>query len=410
MSVFEKRIKSLLKVLTSELNFNSLQRMTSAFFDEPPFYIYTSSVYLSNKHTSLNLISSAGISATSPQLALLKCVSELCERYALYTLNLHKIYYEEYQNMNNQINLHNYLPTNRLKNIKFAWVQANSLHDDATHYVPFQLIYFNKIKGHTEPLLCDRNSTGAAGGFNKFETILRGIYEVIERDSFMVAYLGKKKYPTVDVKTIRNTDIQYIYDTYCRYNYEVKLVNLTNDLGIPTYLTVLIDKAKQVPYFTLGAKSNLNPLTAILGSLEEAFMSREWLRSLAIKGKLKPFIQQDTKKIKSHIQRASYWTTRDNLHRLSFLINQKESKFDNEKVNLFSLKTEFKTLRETLLKKGINIYYVNITPDIFNKTNYMVYKVIAPQLQPLYLNEANKKIYYERVKSSNINSIPHPFL
>lgn len=404
-----EKIKLLLKKMNSNMNINSLERMTSTFFDEPPFHIYSASAYLSGKHVPSNLINSAGVSSNSPELALLKCVSELVERFSLYNLNAEPVIFSKYGDSARQINLNNYLSENQLYGVKFAWANANSLHDADEHHIPFQLIYFNNIRGHHEPLLCDRNSTGAAGGFNKSEVILRGIYEVIERDSFMTAYLGKVNCPSIDLHTIHNEKIRHICETYYRYNYEIKLIEITSDLQVPAYLTILIDKTKQLPYFTLGAKANLNPEVAIVGSLEEAFMSRGWLRNLSMKGKLRQFMS-NTKNIKTHLQRAGYWTAENSLSKLNFFIKPKTKSYLVKGYSKLSPENELKLLSEKLYSSGINAYYVNITPRIFHSTNYVVYKVIAPQLQPLYLSEANKKIHYERVKSSIINSIPHPFL
>ena len=72
-------------------------------------------------------------------------------------------------------------------------------------------------------------------------------------------------------------------------------------------------------------------------------------------------------------------------------------------------------------KKGHDVYYVDITHSKIKKSGYRVYKIIIPTLQPLYLNESEKKgcIREKRLKEvlsffgkkkGYINTTPHPFM
>ncbi len=76
-------------------------------------------------------------------------------------------------------------------------------------------------------------------------------------------------------------------------------------------------------------------------------------------------------------------------------------------------------LINNLIKKRFRIYYKDITLDVFKKCGLRVYKALMPQLQPLYLNEQQKEIRYDRLKAVAkyfelkeiiVNKIPHPFL
>jgi hypothetical protein len=71
------------------------------------------------------------------------------------------------------------------------------------------------------------------------------------------------------------------------------------------------------------------------------------------------------------------------------------------------------------LSCNCHIFFADITLDFLKKINFFVYKVIIPNLQPLYLEENKRKINFERLKQVSdyfghkfrlMNKIPHPFL
>src|SRR5690606_28974937 len=119
-----------------------------------------------------------------------------------------------------------------------------------------------------------RISTGAAGGFGKDETLLRGIYEVVERDSIMTSYLNKVLLQRVNYLSITNKHILDILTYLKKYWLKVHIFYIRNDLQIPTFMTILEDKTSFGPAIAVGTKTNLNIESALLGSIEEALFTR----------------------------------------------------------------------------------------------------------------------------------------
>lgn len=107
------------------------------------------------------------------------------------------------------------------------------------------------------------------------------------------------------------------------------------------------------------------------------------------------------------------------LAKIRFLIRGSVTLFKTTPFLHKNKKQELKTVINMLNKRNYNVYYIDITTNLFKKLNYFVYKIIIPGLQPLYLDEGHKTLQYDRLNSVSryfhknaliINEVPHPLL
>lgn len=424
MQNYKKLIYFLLKELKSHKILKNINNL-NIFFDEPKFNHYGIALILPKKYsdglppkTEIN-ITASGISVTNKYLALLKCIWEGIERFNLYCYREKSIKYAFYHDLiPHAIDPTVYVCDEKLTTTsRFGWVKGYNLTDNIPIYIPAQLIYLNYFKSKEEIKLSANISTGAAGGIDKETTLLRGIYEVIERDAFMTVYLNSIKATRIDIGKIRNKIIQRIINKCRQYNLEIFVFNITNDLAIPVFMAILTDKTGIGPAVTVGLKSSLNVLNAITGSIEESFMGRVMIRNEMLKRKSNDF-NIPPKSIRTLLDRGLFWVSLKRLSSLNYLLNQIPLPF---KIHANTVKPhqELATIIDILRKKGYKTYYVDITSDIVKKLNYFVYKVIIPELQPLYLDEKHKELRTNRLKlvasyfglfRYRIKSVPHPFL
>lgn len=402
--------------------FKSLYRVTN-FYDEPKFFHHRAILNFSEKKSDglppkLD-IGASGVSFISLRQSLLKCLGESMERYCLYNYKEKRICYSSFNDLKTgTLDPFYYIPQESIRLEKFGWVLGYTLNREIRTFIPAQLVYSNYRYISKEKILSTPISTGAAGGFDKESAILRGIYEVVERDAFMTMYLNKISVPQINTDTIRNKVIRSVIESCQRYRLELYLFDITNDVKIPTCMTILIDRSGVGPAITVGAKANFNLDTAILGSLGEALMVRGSIRKEYFNKKfdtyyIKPY------SINTITKRGLYWSSLDMIPKLNFLLAEKPKKsFRKTYINL-SLSEQLVLVQQKLQEKELNIYYIDVTNDILKKINYHVYKVIIPKLQPLYLDERYKQLHTDRLKEVSdyfrnkkysINPIPHPFL
>lgn len=389
--------------------------MKSSYHDEPRFFLCSSILNIKSPYE----ISAAGLSFASSHVAILKCVGETIERYCTYSYRKSSIIFSSYDSIEGYaLDPGLFEDDSRLRKGKLGWIKGFNLTDNINSFIPAQLVYLNYKKANEEIQLPQPNvSTGAAGGFDHASTLLRGIYEVVERDSFMNIYLNKISAPKIDLNSLNDKIIKKILASCERYGLEVNVFDITTDLGIPTFVSLVIDKSGIGPSVSCGAKASLRANEALVGGVTESFLTRGWIRTELLKTKLKQ-PKHITVKPAALLQRGLFWSSPRKIELLDFLLKQ-----PTMSVNYSDFKgdaeEELARVVSILKKKGHTVYYTDITLPNFKKVGYLVYKVIIPTLQPLYLDEGYKILRLNRLKETaiffgkkkfSLNRVPHPFL
>lgn len=384
------------------------------FYDDPQIIQFESTLNntaLNNSyHTFSEHIHASGYSFSSKPLALAKCFGESLERLSSYTFLKKKIIMKNLP----QSLIAFLLNQNELQKFSgnIGYTYGFDVHNNKTVLIPAQLAYVTYHKFYTEAKITESNTNGAAGGFTHEEVLLSAIYEVVERDAFMTMYLGSFTPPLINVQLLKSRKIEKILNICKRYHLEPFIFNITNDLGIPTFMTILIDRTGYGPAVSVGLKTGRTSEELIIRSIEEAFVSRQWIRKEMLYGE-----KSDELAANSILSRGLYWSSLTRLKHLEYLLSQKPQTLLVQKMK-GSISEELLQVLDIFKKKQIQIYYVDISLPSYKNLGYKVYKVIIPSLQPLYLYEKNKVINITRLKNvsnyykqeQTINTIPHPLL
>ena len=426
----KQKIEDLLTIIKNITSKYVIQN-SNAFFDEPPFFFYSGLIKNSKKNYYRSLgyqifngnIVGGGSSYNNKELAILKCEAELIERFCMFCFLEKDILFKNSASISVDKFLHPKFYKNEVRDSNMGWVKATELILEKPWYIPAQLIYLNYYKWAKKNKIGEYEfvqhiSNGGSFGFLKEETILRGIYELIERDSVLTVYLSKIKTPRIDISSIDNPAIKKFHDLAKQYNFEIILLESTNDLEVPTYISIALDKSGLPPNITVGVDADINEEDAILGSLEESFMGRTWVRhELMIRNNQLPKIQPN--KIRTRLERAFYFSDKKNVQKLDYLIDQLPKPFKRrKKIKFKSEKEELSNLLTFLKKKNMRVFAIDIKPLFLQKYPFCVYKIIMPELQYLYLDETtNKIINWDRIaqvneffsckKPEKINTVPH---
>jgi len=301
---------------------------------------------------------------------------------------------------------------------RFWWAKGISLPSYQEVLLPAQLIYV-PYSFQKEPILRLPISTGAALGDSLKSAIIKGICEVVERDSFMIFYLNKIIPPVVDVTGI-DKKLKKIINLLERYKLETTVFDITSDIGLPVAMTLIIDKTGIGPFISIGAKCSVDFQDTILGSIEEALHSRPWMRSeMKIVKKVDlESIKNNSVKISTPKDRGLYWYDGVKKNYLSFWLN------NTGKHKIIKRQKTFRNLEQIvhrLSSMGYSVFYVDLTTPEVTQLGFKAVKVIIPELQPLYLIEEYPYWEGERLKNvpvklgykgnrEYLTEIPHPFL
>lgn len=398
--------------------------------DEPKLYGYTIHFNDIYKHDSDENSMATGVSFDK-QKALLKVLGETIERYCLGTNNNKKFIYKSFNDLiaskKPVLTPESFSPYKHDKNYNFNlsrrklhWIKGRFLISNKPVFMPAQIIYLPYVYYGSEPLLRFDNSTGAAAGITLKDALYRGICEIVERDSFMIAYLNKIACPKIDLLSMKDKHINNIVNILKRYKLEIVVLDTTTDLKIPSCAALIIDKTGIGPSISTGLKAGFDIKDTVIGAIEESLMVRSWIRDR--------FVYKDSaisvsKTINTIEDRVRFWFPVDAINHLDFWLKNKNIKsFHPNTFNYSGNNLERAT--DLLKDNNIEALYVNITDKEIKKYNFVVVKVVMPQLQPLYLDERNAFLEEKRLRDASVkmgqkkhsrvknqfNEIPHPFL
>src|SRR5581483_5935627 len=258
--MFTKQIHQLLNVMDKLDLLKDIQRAPN-FPDEP--YTYGFTLRLQNIATfsdgDFKNLTASALSFFSAEIGLLKCLMEGLERFSLVTYKNTQIKRSSFTNLKKYaLDPMQFVNKASTKDLEFGWLHGIDFIEDRSCLLPAQTLHINYLQNHKdEAFLTSPVSTGAAAGFTHESTLLRALYEVIERDAFMCVYLNKNKPPQIDISRINNNNVQTIIRKAKRYRLELFVFDITNNLNIPTFLAVLIDKTGIGPAVSVGLKTNL---------------------------------------------------------------------------------------------------------------------------------------------------------
>lgn len=134
------------------------------------------------------------------------------------------------------------------------WSPVWSLSEQRHVYVPTSVLYFSYAGGPTR-FQAGSNSNGCAAGTSLEDAILQGFMELVERDAVAMWWYHRLRRPRIDLDTFDEPYFRQWQDTYRRLGRETWVLDITNDLGIPSVVAVSyrVDKPVQDILFALGS-------------------------------------------------------------------------------------------------------------------------------------------------------------
>jgi len=317
------------------------------------------------------------------------------------------------------------LPLYFNQKIIFRWMPGYSLTQERPLLVPLQLVTsaYRPWRTGEEPLLRIFVSTGAATGATFEDAVYRGICEVIERDAYMITWLNKLSPPKLDLESIDDSRFQKVLESFKRNRLELKITILPTDLPVHVLLALIIDRTGAGPAVVATGDASLSFMEALWGAVTEAASLRLEVRNHFEHATQtgEEFGFQDLSQI-GRKGRLLLWARKGMEREIEFLLKGKEIKtedFPDFLSSRESAKTKMDFIAAAFKKEGLEAAAVDLTPVSIKSIPLKIVFVVAPQLQPMHLEEALPYFWGERLKtvpqklgypvSPMINKLPHPF-
>lgn len=283
--------------------------------------------------------------------------------------------------------------------------------------------YFPCFQEQGERVIGPVVSTGLACARTLDEALLKSIYEVVERDAFMITWMNQLPMPRVDFTT--STTLNDLYcDRLQREGLNYILIDTTTDIAIPSYLCILIDEHRSPPMICAGGATSLDPIQAAAKALLEAVQTREWAKFMGRTGKACNYADDfsDVREFEDHVALYAYSNM---LPAIQFLLtNPQLCPMNRHPIRAGgNCPADLKESVLTLAANDFDVIALDLTTPDVAECGYFVTKILVPGLQPLdadYLHRflGGLRLYQlphrlgftsTDTRIEQLNPYPHPY-
>jgi len=263
--------------------------------DEPNFFHYLSTSCNTRAFNELDNFGNNGGVSTDPHVAMAKALGEAVERYCsaifryddltlstLRDLDVDAVSPKQFALYSEQQYADPSFPWRPLdEDSLIAWTEATSLVSGKEFLVPAAAVfvpYHFRASGGEVPYV-QPISTGLAAGAGFVDAALSGACEVIERDAFTITWQAALSRPQIRLDTLPSATRDLV-ERFERADIEVKLINITTDLGVPSLMAFALSDAATSPALAVAAATAPLAEVAARKCLEELAHTRKYARQL----------------------------------------------------------------------------------------------------------------------------------
>jgi ribosomal protein S12 methylthiotransferase accessory factor len=305
---------------------------------------------------------------------------------------------------------------------ELTWVRGSLLGSGEQVYAPASLVYMGFGGAGGREFFTHTNTNGLAGGQDLRSAALSGIYELVERDAFLIAWLARVPAPRIDFAAGSGIAVE-IRRHYARFQIEILAFDLTTDLGIPAVLAVGFDRSGSQPAAAVGLGCDLDPRAALDRAAMEVVQARTGLVPRFRGGQVPAPIEryEDVRTLEDH---AGLAANPVHLPEFAFLLDggppRKLAELPNLRQN--SVEANLALCRERLEAAGCTVAFVDLTMPDLAPFPVRIVRAIATGLQPIYFGFGEERLGGSRVfavprllghttrdlTEDDLNPCPHP--
>lgn len=151
------------------------------------------------------------------------------------------------------------------------WVWGYSFAQQRPILVPARYAYYGlQYENPQERGTVYEISNGCALGSVLEEAILYGIFEIIERDAFLMTWYARLPLPEVDLTTCQDMETRLMVERLTSATgYRLRVFDATLETGIPSVWSVAMNQRPDGPAIVCAGGAHLDPYRAIQGTLHE---------------------------------------------------------------------------------------------------------------------------------------------
>lgn len=300
-----------------------------------------------------------------------------------------------------------------------AWTRATNLATGNMTYVPATSVYLPYFFKHKEAHTWIAVSTGLASSTTMVDAILRGIYEIVERDAISNMWFNHLSMPQIDAS--KDTELRNIYNKHFKIpNCQYHLIDMTTDIGIPCVFGVLDEHDRGA---LVAAAANTDPRKAILKTMIELSQGRISWKMDFVEGVDRKF-KKDFSDIRDFNTRVELYTNPDMKKFLRFVYaSTQQSDMLSNRLTPQNPNKLLSSLVQRFESKGLHVYVTDLTPPDIRSAGYYTVRVLIPGMTEITNDSVYPRLGGRRLKTlpvtlgysrqptrfTDFYRIPHPF-
>ncbi len=272
-----------------------------------------------------------------------------------------------------------------------GWMAARSLLSGSAVLVPALAAFLDYPPRAPEENLCPTSSTGLAAGATLAEAVLAALYEVLERDAFMVTWLNRLPAGRVDPATHPDPELVDLYYAYARRGVALRLYHLAVDHPCHVFLCLALQRRGEGwPAAAAGLGADLDPAKAASKALLEAGQIRTGLLAASRDPSERARAEQllaDPRLVATLDDHALRYIHPGAIGAFAFLERGREAPCDWTAPLPASASDRLRLLAEHFRTNGGDVLYCDLTTVDLTPLGLHVARVIVPGFQPLHFGQ-----------------------
>ncbi|PWK88358.1 ribosomal protein S12 methylthiotransferase accessory factor [Lentzea atacamensis] len=288
--------------------------------------------------------------------------------------------------------------------LRMRWVQAWSYMHQRPTLVPEQVAYWDAPTPPEQRFLYE-TSNGCGLGNSLTEAVLHGLFEVAERDAFLMAWYAKT--PLRRIRLPQDPLLPHYIDRLEELGYELLFLDATNDIGIPAVLSIARTDGHGLPQAFFAAGASPDPVAALRSAAAEVVVDVE---SFTRRPRDLRELLEDPAKVRSMEDHVAVNTLPEAAERYVFLVSDDEPTELEDKRDHTDLRALLDAYTEQLGSQNLEVIAVDQSDPVTARgLGLYSAKVIVPGTLPMTFGHLLRRTHGLPRLPHVRNPHPHPF-
>ncbi|MGQ4267048.1 YcaO-like family protein [Nocardiopsis changdeensis] len=305
------------------------------------------------------------------------------------------------------------------------WLEGTDLRTGGTVLLPSVYCVFHQDRPGSpvrdEGAWYWATSNGTAAGTSPVRACLGGLFELLERDAFMLMWYHRLRFTRL-VPDPSSRLAYRIGAALAGSRVEYRLIDLTEVHGVPTVVAAVRGSGVGGVLYGIGGGTAGTLAGAAWHAVKEAFSFYAMQRRGLFAEHFRRIRRDQVRNFSDH---ALYYMDAAHQGELTFFFEDRPAR-PLEEAPAAPGEPAGRVLRrevERLAARGIDLYAVDLTPPEMAQAGLFTYKVVSPQLVPIDVDHRSRHLGNERLLAeptrrgwrpdrpalADLNHAPHPF-